>query len=1067
MLPTPPTGLYVVAFSSQVQINWVQNLETDIQGYNVYNSTTSGGGLSGYIKLNNTLVEAISKVQQNLLSTQEIVQQTGDVKTTTVVQNFEQVNVFSFLHQNITENTTQYYVVTAVNTSGEESVTSIELQAIPLTISTEVATIPTRTQNDISLDYITELLERSPLLDVKPGSVIRQLHVDPNSLEMYWAFVRENFAMKSQSFLNLRQLDDSNGDRISDPVSSSSYKQLLKLAFFFTSDDQVQTLIDQSFDALASNYGKTRLGATFSTTDVTYYTTTIPSTDLSVALGDPVSTTPTETQSSITFNTLSSGIMQVSQINNYYNAVTKRYELVIPVQAAIAGLNGNVNANTIINTKTTGFSVINPKSAFGGIDEESNADLADRVQLSFVGLDVGTVYGYKRTCTQISGVRDVIVVTAGDSLMQRDYDEVRKKHVYGKVDIYIRGGENAQTQDNVGFLYDQSNDEQFTILVPLSTSPSPNYAIIETQNINVTTSSPIYMVSRIFKDTAGQDYDILGNWTVYKNSISLDKSTEVDVDLTTGQITLLNPLTAGDFVTADYQYKVSISSEAIPGSVGQTNFTLLHSPVVKRSYTIFKNSIALVENVDYTLNTLNGQLVLVVPLLLGNILTATYQYIITVTTEVVIASAVGGETSANLAHFPIVESMLIGVEGTTLELDPSNATNHSIGMDFLDEIFVTYRYRASNPILLQTQPAESIISIVGSVSGPLQADVNYSLNKIDDVLLEGNSSKANRTVQIMYANGVPVGTLTVSSETVVLVNSEYRQLSQYAIDIPSIVVSLGAIVYSINSDYTLLPESSGNKVQIARSRNSTIPNGSQITVGYDYGEILTITYNANQLVNVVQDTIDVTRHVTADVLIKDVLETLVDLEISVVLVPGANSITVKSDVATALSNQFDSLKLGIGIAQSDVISAVEAVTNVKSVVVPLTKMVKANGTQINREVIGASFEPLLGSIRSYSTGPGALLNSTLGPSVEDGFYAIFEDDRPLILVLNSILVDLAAGQGYIGTNGEIVISTINGDSPTLHRYTVSYVVYGNTGSGDINITSLEYLSLGELLISTT
>jgi hypothetical protein len=90
----------------------------------------------------------------------------------------------------------------------------------------------------------------------------------------------------------------------------------------------------------------------------------------------------------------------------------------------------------------------------------------------------------------------------------------------------------------------------------------------------------------------------------------------------------------------------------------------------------------------------------------------------------------------------------------------------------------------------------------------------------------------------------------------------------------------------------------------------------------------------------------------------------------------------------------------------------------------------------------------------------------LGNSAADGFYGIFEDDRPLTLITSKDEVDSAAGQGYIGSDGEIVISTISSDSPTLHTYTVSYIVNGETGSGDIDITSLEFLSLGEVVITT-
>ena len=184
MIPLPPTGITVVVYNNRVEISWVKNTETDIKGYNVYNSTTSGGGLSGYVKLNNTLVETYSEVKKEVVSSQEVVQISGNTQYTTITEEFREVFIFKYTHSNITEKKKQYYIITAVNNSGEESVSSIEVEATPLSIPTEVVEIPVRTQNDISLDYITELLERDSLLDVKPGSVIRQLHVDPNSKEM-------------------------------------------------------------------------------------------------------------------------------------------------------------------------------------------------------------------------------------------------------------------------------------------------------------------------------------------------------------------------------------------------------------------------------------------------------------------------------------------------------------------------------------------------------------------------------------------------------------------------------------------------------------------------------------------------------------------------------------------------------------------------------------------------------------------------------------------------------------------------------------------------------------------
>jgi len=1062
MVPTPPTGISLVVYNNRVELSWVKNPETDIKGYNVYNATTSGGGVSGYVKLNNNLVEAYSEIKQEILSENQVVQQSGNTKTITTQQTFKEVFIYKYSHTNITEKKKQYYVITAVNNIGEESVPSIEAEATPLIISTEVVTIPVRTQNDIALDYITELLVRDDKLDVKPGSVIRQLHVDPNSKEMSYAYIREDFAMRSQSFLNLRQLDDSNNDGISDLVTDSAYKQKLKQAYYYTVDADVQTLIDNAFDALASNYGKVRQGATTSSTYAVFYVSTPPTTDLTVALGAQISTVPTETEAAISFITLSSDIMQVSQIDTYYNAVTQRYELRIPIEAVVPGSAGNVNSNTIINTNIAGLSVTNPDPAFGGTDEESNADLADRAQLSFVGLDVGTLYGYKRTCMEIADVRDVIVIPAGHPMMQRDYDEVRHKHVYGKVDIYIRGGENSQVIDSFGFLYQQEVDEQFEVIDTADLK-------IRTSNPSVTISKPIFTVSEVRNVSKGKNYDLYGNWMISKNGILMQKTIEVSVILSTGQIEFVSPLVFGDIIMADYQYKAPIVGEVVidPANGGEVLFSLQHFPIVKGSYAIKKNSVVLVENIDYFLNIANGFLQLAAGLVVGDAVIADYQYVISIQNEAVIGAAIGGETLATLAHGNLLESFLIESDGLTIDLEEHNTINASVGLALSDLVTVTYRHRNTDDLLLLTQPADEIISIAGSISGILEAEVNYHLNKIDDILLEGNSSKATRTVSIMYASGIPVGDLLEGTENSVLVNNEYRELSQFGIDTESIIVRNPGIVYLKNIDYLIEKEIDGKRVQIARSRTSSIPNGQEIIVDYQYGEVLTITYQSNPLIKIVQDAVDISRHVTADVLVKQVLETKLDFDISVILSSGADSLQVSGDIRTAVASELNKLSLGEGIAQSDIIRAIEMVANVKSVVVPLAKMVKSNGTQINREPLGSSFSIYqTNSVVSYTTGANALLQKTLGHLAVDGFYAIFEEDRPLILVSSPNDVDIAAGQGWIGSNGEIVVSTINSDSPSIHSYTVSYVVNGETGAKDIDITSLEFLSIGEIIITT-
>ncbi|MFT5422127.1 MAG: endonuclease I/subtilisin-like proprotein convertase family protein [Candidatus Endobugula sp.] len=98
--PSAPTNLMSSGGSGIVNLDWDTNTEIDLAGYNIYRSTTSGGATT---KINSTLVSGT---------------------------NYDDSNVVA--------NTTYYYVITATDTSGNESTLSNEDFATP----TEVVNVP-------------------------------------------------------------------------------------------------------------------------------------------------------------------------------------------------------------------------------------------------------------------------------------------------------------------------------------------------------------------------------------------------------------------------------------------------------------------------------------------------------------------------------------------------------------------------------------------------------------------------------------------------------------------------------------------------------------------------------------------------------------------------------------------------------------------------------------------------------------------------------------------------------------------------------------------------------------
>jgi hypothetical protein len=131
-------------------------------------------------------------------------------------------------------------------------------------------------------------------------------------------------------------------------------------------------------------------------------------------------------------------------------------------------------------------------------------------------------------------------------------------------------------------------------------------------------------------------------------------------------------------------------------------------------------------------------------------------------------------------------------------------------------------------------------------------------------------------------------------------------------------------------------------------------------------------------------------------------------------------------------------------------------------------MVKADGSFIVRDMIGKTQFILYntGIALSYISVTPVLTYKTIdkgGP--ENKFKGIFEDSLPLVLQDDPVYVSDGLGRAYIQSDGKIIISTKDGQLPDNHSYEASYFVYGETGSNDITVASIENLIIGSLTIS--
>lgn len=571
-------------------------LNYEFRGFNFY-ASTSPAGTTGYYKVNGSPVTQTSVYEEDLeeIATQHVVfapqgnvrlrvtqedefQQelatvldvitpgvsfAGQLKFTSTLQTRSLTPFIYFNHSrtsgpnadqfvDVDSTAPLYYVVTGVfydtlQSREFETPYSQEVLGAPLVIDTAIRDLPGRTQYQIVTAFIQAVLRVDALISLNPGSTTRDVSIDPFASESERLWFICDFVSRSSSLLTLLQLDDANGDGFSDPVASSSYKQALKAALGFQTDSAVQQLIDTQFDKLAGNYQKTRLPGRPSVGQVVFYSKKRPTKDVPIASGTIVTADedPSNNLPSVRFLVGGSYTIIASQADAYYNFNTRQYEITVDIVAETLGASGNRSAGQIRNVSGSvgTFQVINTEATVFGTDRETNASLAARAMLGFVSVDTGTEGGYAATSAAQVGIVKTKIVKSGDPLMMRDYDEVRRKHIGGKVDLWVQGLRERTVTERFAFTFEVARDVRCQILdLPnlvfrvLDSRVTPNTPITEVLN-NPVQGLGVRNVSQ------GLDYNLT-------NVLILDYQTfQLDAGL-------LQPVTAiNDIITADYRFR--------------------------------------------------------------------------------------------------------------------------------------------------------------------------------------------------------------------------------------------------------------------------------------------------------------------------------------------------------------------------------------------------------------------------------------------------------------------------------------------------------------------------------
>jgi len=475
--------------------------------------------------------------------------------------------------------------------------------------------------------------------------------------------------------------------------------------------------------------------------------------------------------------------------------------------------------------------------------------------------------------------------------------------------------------------------------------------------------------------------------------------------------------------------------------------------------------------------------------------------------------------------FNLTDVAVIFPDGISLSPD----YNTSQGISITDVFRGSYRFRTSDRHIFTRQPASSIVSLVGEVSGLITPEV-YRLFPGSTPLELGRSMESGDYVQVVAPLAVAAGVVVPSGNPIVVTGENHVVLegTEYlnSLGINAVTVEVWSADRSVEyygpynplsvtqQDFEIVPESGDTPLGFRLTTGSRIIEGEAVVVDYEHDENFVVTYQTNSLVGVTQEALDAQRHITADVLAKDAIQVGVDITATIVMIRGKNKTTVDGKVRTALSRLFGALFLGQPVRQSDIIGIIESVMDVSYVVTPLVKLAKSDGSLVVHEELPtdsafSDYEKitawstalvdvylLLNPLESGTVDGGGYFNESRGVFLNNEAQTLYNDPpnyngAPLKNSPNGAFVIGNDGMNIPGfsddetlaekyplatadelgeyrvkiTQRRVLLSLPTGTTPTGSFVEVDYVVYGDDGVKNIEPGPVEYLVLGNLEFS--
>lgn len=1106
----PPSGITIYKGATACVVEWALPAFTGFEGVRVQWSTDPSGITTPYTQFGD-LVTSVSRsadyptgAPSTSVSNIPGTDAAGNAivtETTTTTQITAPVSYSSVSIPYSTVNADQFYVILttviqdpATNAVYESAAAGPFLCGfVNMKLVNPTDFLALQKSSDIASRMIAQITRAQPNLDLTAMAEIRDVIINPLALELANMSVREWFSRCASSISALAQIDDADGDGVSDPVATSTTKQQIARAYGLSQTD-VQTFIDSRFDVIGnSQAGLARGGEETATAMAVFFTYSLPTAALTVPVNCLVSTLPNATTDAVQFMTTASGTIDPSNASAYYDQVNGWWGISLPVQCTTSGSAGNVGAGTIrqvVSNGPSGISVTNLTGATGGADQQANAPYAAMIQEKLItGVDTGSRNGYTVAALQVPGITDCLVVAAGDADMLRDWSSLVEEHTYGCVDVYTRGTSVSEQTSTFPFAYQNTStygDYSTYVSATLTNAASLIFSISGFPSMPFSLYSAVEFVITSLGRTV---------WLGVQHA---------QFDNTNGLI-ILDPTENAYVVNPDG----STSVWQING-VNATNLQMVQS-VAGQASVSFCFMARYASGINYTpaiqpvlaIDQLGGPIT-------GQIAPSNTELVYT--TDFLLT---GGSNEAG--------DSVVADQGKTV------ATTETVT---LGSTAVTIDSAMDVP-LLNNAPG-NVLSVRSTDSSTLYAfGVDYSIvatapyRTYGIVPLAGGALSAGMQVIVAYNKYVLVETLTYQTDTLTLsgttatplLNGGFVQNSWLPASYGNTTLLLdgwnaeqtaesglvGAgvvaadryikVVYTngqsttvclMGQDFSLSVDTSGN-ASIARISGGAIPDGASVTINYFTNEVFTLATQYPTYVQQAVNAIAATQHAAANVLVKAMVGSPVDITMVINLEDNVTPDTVDGrirSVITILLNNAD-----LSLAQSVLVGQVQAVSGVSSIQFPLPKCAKSDGSYSIGEVIttGTAWNPLSADTsfatvsvpsNSWITANPVLQNSTIPSGGPPNAYVglLYEgQEYTRCLSIQQFLTSAAPSFYIIGTGDSIssalpLNSTYSGKilvrlppnvtNPALLAFRATYQVWGMTGSQDIAVSSTEYLVPG-------